>query len=247
MRFSSRLIAIASGLVLLAWLAWLAIVLNSVNSGPFSGKDAQEYYSRLGTFGDSFGIIGSLMAALAASGAFYAFSEQREDMRLQQFERNFYSLFDHFQEIVKQIDIIYVSWKSPEDKERDREGLLADRKVLYAGREALRDLLNELRASIAVESYNNSKIVAIKYDEFFDKWMDDLGHYFRTLYHLFRMIRDDCPNNKVKYSRIVRAHLSNSEQCLIAYNCICGEGRFAFVNLLEEFSVLHNIHRRNLN
>lgn len=63
---------------------------------------------------------------------------------------------------------------------------------------------------------------------------------------MYRLIDEDCPNNKQYYSRIVRAQLSNSELCMLAYNCIVGEGRFKFSKLVSKYSVLHNIHREGL-
>lgn len=87
-----------------------------------------------------------------------------------------------------------------------------------------------------------------RYKLFYKDFEDDLGHYFRLLYHLYKMIDEKCPSGeeqKYYYAQLVRAHLSTSELFLLAYNCICGEGRHKFVSLIAKFAVLHNIEFGN--
>lgn len=55
------------------------------------------------------------------------------------------------------------------------------------------------------------------------------------------MIDKSSVDNKEIYSRIVRAHLSDPEVCLISYNCAIGDGRFKFKSLVEKYSALHNM------
>ncbi|HSX54501.1 MAG TPA: putative phage abortive infection protein [Sphingomonas sp.] len=188
------------------------------------------------------------MATLAAMGAFYTFSEQREESRRNQFEQNFNTLLANFQSIARQIDISILTYDLPSDDIPEQYWEPYAKEVLkMQGRDALRRLLSILREDLSPSDFSDSKVVSRVYDGFYDRWMDDLGHYFRCLYHLMRLISESCPKDRFYYSRIVRAHLSNSEQVLLAYNCIFGEGRFEFVKYVEEFSMLHNMHRRNLN
>jgi hypothetical protein len=187
--YAIRLLSIA---IVAIWFAWIVILLNqsglpSVLSAP--SDNSTTYFSRVGTFGDAFGVIGSLMATLAAMGAFYTFSEQREESRRNQFEQNFNTLFANFQSIVRQIDISVIAYDLP-DEDIPEQYWDSYAKELYKmhGRDAIRHLLSILRERLFADNFADSKVVSRVYDEFFDRWMDDLGHYFRCLYHLMRLV-----------------------------------------------------------
>jgi len=194
-----------------------------------------------GAFGDSFGGIASLMATLAAAGALIAFVEQRESNSRQNFESNFFSLLSHFQDIVSQIDVERIKTTRIGTSAKTKNETHVVRKM--EGRDAIRRMLELLRGSLNTTDFKNVKIVCKKYDKFFDKWCDDLGHYFRILYHIFRMIDERCPGDQVYYARLVRAHLSSSEIALLSYNLVCGEGRDKFIKYAEKYALLHNYHR----
>lgn len=231
-------------LIFLIWLAWLVFMIasNANGLGPFGHENTLDFETA-GQFGDTFGVISALMAALAASGAYLAFMEQRNANSIQNFEGNFYSLLNHFQQIVIDIDVESVRKRS----RREGNRITIDYEVLrrFEGRDGIRRMLEELRNKFEIDDFKDTKIIARKYEEFYDKWSNDLGHYFRLLYNIYRMIDEKCPSDEKYYARIVRAHLSSSELSLLAYNCICGEGREKFVNYLEKYSILHNAHRNN--
>lgn len=230
------------------WVAWFIALLRHGSGDPaFFGNQAASDFARSGAFGDSFGVVASLMTALAAAGAFAAYVGQKEDAKHQQFERKFYSLLDNFQLMVSQIDATVTKPSQEDGLRNELRHIFGDVVANYTGRDAFRIHATMLRLELKPQDFYDSKTVHRKYTAYFCKWVDDLGHYFRTLYQIFKLIEEQCPGDKMYYARIVRAHLSNSEQVLLAYNLIVGEGRHKFVKYAEKFAVLHNIHREGLN
>lgn len=195
------------------------------------------------------------MAALAAAAAFIAYFRQQRDTSIQEFERNFTILLNNLQLIVSQVDLLR---HDPDSMESLRTKLAAGEinrlefrvrrsvtpyQAHLNGRDAIRTMLAILRAQIdGHEKFKDSKEIAKEYEKFYNRWHDDLGHYFRTCYHIFRMIDETCPRDPQRYARMARAHLSSSETILLAYNCSVGRGRFKFKHLAEKYSLFHNYH-----
>lgn len=78
------------------------------------------------------------------------------------------------------------------------------------------------------------------YVNFYHARQHDLAHYFRTLYHIFKFIRDSSFENKRQYTSLVRAQLSAGELALLFYNCISPFGE-KFKPLVEEFGLLEHL------
>ena len=237
------------------WFFWLFFAVSYVSGSlPFYGPTSGDVF-RLGAFGDTFGVLASFMAALAASAAFVAFIRQQEDARSQEFERNFFTLLANLQLQVSQTDLKRFDRSQVQNLRTKLRNKDSGNRIIYderaflphiaevRGRDAFRALLNKLRRFIASEeNFSDSKSIHRKYMIFYNRWYDDLGHYFRTIYHLFKMIDEECPKDALRYVRIARSHISNSEIILIAYNCSVGEGRQKFSKYVEKYSLLHNYH-----
>lgn len=240
---------------IIIWFAWLGLVV-SHQAGwlPIYGKTGGSL-SSAGQFGDSFGALASLMAALAAAAALSAFLRQRKEVAAQEFERNFFTLLNNLQILVSTIDVgqrkgedILELYHSLERGDVDlltfqTETMFIPSESVQTGQEALRALLSMFREEIREsEQFKDSKFIHRAWEDFYDLWHDDLGHFFRTCYHIYKMIDEKCPEDRIRYSRIARSHLSSSQIILIAYNCAVGEGRFKFKSLVEKYSILHNYH-----
>lgn len=217
------------------WLTWFVSVLlhgdgfNIISSIGLSDAD----YERAAQFGDAFGSLSSLMAALAAAGAWFAVSQTR----IQAFESTFYSLLAHHNQIVLSTDI----QGKKRVKKKDGKSTVINTDKFF-GRDAFKRMLRSLRLAVAGVKRDTleEKIIA-GYRSFHDKYTDDLAHYFRTLYHMIRFIDESSVANKALYAKIVRAQLSDSEQILLMYNCSVGKGRQKFKSLVEKYSLLHNV------
>ncbi|MEO7189214.1 MAG: putative phage abortive infection protein [Sphingomicrobium sp.] len=190
-------------------------------------------FEKAGQFGDSFGPLSALMAALAAVGAWFALQQSREHA----FEATFYSLLEHHNSIVAA-----AGFKSSKQTKNSDGKTIKEKGDTYEGREAYRRLLRSLRSTIAsMKGEDDLEKVLKGYSRFFDRYEDKLAHYFRTLYHIVLYIHRSKVNDKQLYFRILRAQLSNSEQILLLYNAVAGKGFWKFKELVEIYSLLHNV------
>lgn len=79
---------------------------------------------------------------------------------------------------------------------------------------------------------------------YFDRYKQQLSHYFRNTYHLFKHVYiseliDD--NEKKHYASIIRSHLSSDELFLILYNSLCPRlGHPNFLFLIKELDIMQN-------
>ncbi len=82
--------------------------------------------------------------------------------------------------------------------------------------------------------------------KFYNENIHDLGHYFRTLYHIILYVKNSEIDDPKFYTNIVRAQLCNSELVLICLNCAFGYGREKFLILVEEFELFDNLDFTNI-
>lgn len=186
-------------------------------------------FSNPGAFGDSFGPLSALMASVAALSAIATYRAQSEELdRIRQreserdraeakasFENTFFRLLDHHRQNLASIDL---------------DGSGAQR----IGQDAFRSMVYMFRNGSA-SGWSAS------WSRTFDKYQNDLGHYFRFLYHIVRYVHHSDAEDKYFYIQILRATLSESELILIGANCAYGEGVGRFQDLVETYALLHNI------
>ncbi len=81
------------------------------------------------------------------------------------------------------------------------------------------------------------------YAKFYFAFGPQLGHYYRTLYHVFTLV-DSASfsyDEKAVYANIARAQLSDVELSLLFFNGITGEGAVGFKPLMEKYGVLKHL------
>ena len=224
----------------LFWVAvilvpWTIVVLaGSVGFNPL--KLPYFDFQQAASFGESFGFPVALFAAIAAIFTFMTLETTREEnKRLHEYqarrdkadernetEQTFFRLLDLRLAIIRDIQI--------DDKQNAEK---------YEGTDALHEMYEYLQRRL---SDGESREEA--YATAFETHRNDLGHYLRFTYHIVKFVVDRADNDATRYEyiRILRAQLSNSELCIIALNCVYGEGRSVFKGLVERFALLHNIH-----
>ena len=187
-----------------------------------------------GQLGDSFGPLNTFMAALAAIGALGAYFAQREELAeakasaladrkisaKRDFEATYFNLIQLFRDTTNDIEVTDLYNQNP-----------------VKGRDAIKRIIDEKIG----RTFGNDVSDSQKYNEVYLANRDDLGHYFRIIYHIVRLIEDSEIEDKILYIRLLRASLSNSEIILIALNCAYGEGKEKFKPLIENYALLHNI------
>ncbi|MFW2349898.1 putative phage abortive infection protein [Qipengyuania sp.] len=186
-------------------------------------------FTNTGAFGDSFGPLSAGMASVAALSAIATYRAQstelertkkrdretdKQNARLA-FERTFFQLLDHHRQNVSNIDL-------------DGSG------PQRTGQDAFRSMVYYLRNHTATGMRS-------AWGKTFSKYQNDLGHYFRFLYHFVRFIDRSGVQDAYFYIQILRATLSESELILLGANCAYGEGAEKFRDLVERYSLLHNL------
>ncbi|WP_413730853.1 putative phage abortive infection protein [Sodalis sp. RH22] len=202
----------------------------------------------LGQFGDSWGAITSLFSALAFLGVLFtirmqsvantksekANSEQTNFLTLQKFESNFFQMLNFLGSIIGDMDI----------RTTDSE------KTAFTGRDAfyffyMKNLfVNRSFGSDSSVTNISLELLHLKkeFSKLYEKRQQDLGHYFRFLYNIFRYIDNASitETDKINYSKILRAQLSNYELLIIFYNCLTELGN-PFVKIAIKHQLFDNL------
>lgn len=79
------------------------------------------------------------------------------------------------------------------------------------------------------------------YQDLFLGHADQLGHYFRHLYHLLKYVDDSELKNKKKYMDLIQSQMSSDELYITAINGISNYGRKRMLPLLNNYSFLENL------
>jgi hypothetical protein len=220
---------------ILAATAFTAYVVAVIATGlGWNPLNANWKFENSGQFGDSFGPLGALMSAIAAVSALMAYWSQREEldrvkesavadkiaMEKRDFEGTFFNLLNLFRKAVSNTDI-------------------GTGDTIKSGQDAFQRVVTSYFRNDARSLTEED--LEYRYKEMYKKHGNDLGHYFRLLYHIIRHIHESDIENKMFYVRIVRATLSSSELILLGLNGKFGGGVLKFAPLIEQYAILHNI------
>jgi Putative phage abortive infection protein len=111
---------------------------------------------------------------------------------------------------------------------------------------------NNLQRIANVNLPNNRsdiRIAILFYEEFYEKYQGDLGHYFRSLYHTIKFVESSeavvTYEEKRRYTSLVRAQLSAYELSFLFYNGICPIAK-KFKPLIVEFGLLEHLDKKLL-
>jgi len=222
---------------------------------------------KLGQIGDAFGAVNALFSGIAFIGLYLTVKMQQKQLdnyeieianqRIEQeayrklndlrgFESMFFQLLEFQSDIVNSIDLKGA-------KEHYGHDCF---KLFYSThfREAIEKYIMEYKGIKWETGRPNPhpkdvkldiNEILIAYQKFFMPNHDnDLGHYFRHLYHIVRFVDEAemTHQQKYKYIRLVRAQLSTYEQLLIFYNCLSIYGKDKFKPLIERYALFKNLN-----
>lgn len=212
-----------------------------------------------GTFGDMFGAVNALFSGLAFGGVIYAILLQRLELKLQRkeleltrgelegqkhqlkaqnetlqkqnFETTFFQLLRLHNDITNDIDI----------GEANR----------FKGRDCFKEFYNRFRVLWSrniQEHQENNELEHINktYLKFYEGLQSEFGHYFRSLYNIIKLIDNSEVEDKRLYTNLVRAQLSSFELLLLFYNALSEMGSEKFKPLIEKYSLLKTLPRKQL-
>ncbi len=204
--------------------------------------------SKVGAFGDSFGVLTSLFSGLAFAGLIITILMQRDDlalqrneleltrnelkgqrvefkaqnetMKIQRFENTFFKLLDLLEACRN--DVAY-------DLEgNDKHGRNAIKAFYKHFVDYYLKYYSDEHNGSRVLKDNCKNIAGIneEYHKFYEEEAnEELGKYFITLYYVIELVDDsDFIVEKKKYTNILRAQLSRYGICLLFYNCLSNYG-----------------------
>lgn len=200
--------------------------------------------AKSGVFGDSFGPLTALFSGLAFSGLLITIFYQREDLGLtkeelrltreeiksQHLETTFFHMLRLQQDIVSGIDL-----------QRPTEGGQQETNGRDCFKVFVKRLQRNYQDEMKVNPARDEQLLAdAAYEQLWAKSQSDLGHYFRSLYNVFRYVSEHEFTDRKQYGSIARAQLSDFELVVLFYNCINVRGT-NFVRFAEEFEIFDNL------
>lgn len=216
------------------------MLTRSVFHVALDGEDLTRY----GQFGDLFGGVNALFAAIAAALVAWAgwhqwkqSERQKEQLetaakeaRQRTFEQTFFEQMRLFREIY-----LSMSFGRAKGAKAVAHAALICRQILDGdekiwGRPRF-DILTERQIS---DAYDNN---------IYEQYEAEFGPYFRCLYHIFKTIDQngpEDPKDKVYYANFARAQLSSDAVTLLAINGIHERGN-DFKVLIERYGLLKHI------
>ena len=203
-------------------------------------------FTQTGQIGDTIGgIMGPIVAMIAAYLTFIAFwvqkqanEAQRQDIKMERFNANFYNLLNIHEQITSSL----------ESTGRDN--------TIYHGREVFRyafEIVWEYnRAGEYVGRGMRGRINSCGMDSYMDSVRPThFDHYFRNMYRIVKYVdeaevfdnlpQDERYKKKYEYVAILRSTLSRYELVWLFYNTLSDYGRAKFKPLVERYALLNNV------
>lgn len=246
--FRIALLSAVLGLIMI-FIPW-----NSIDDFHFGNyKFDIDSYANLGTF------VGGISAPFLSFSAFILlymtfmsqkkeleetrviFKNQSDTLEKQQFETTFFNLLNLHHQIVNNIELSII---------KNKIGAQFGESEIIEKTEG-RDCFKIFFVKYS-EIYKNTEkddkyknMIETSYEKLFDEYQSYLSHYFRNLYHIYKLIANSEITDKKNYSSILRAQLSSYELLLLFYN---GQSKIGakFKILIEEFGILKNINEKAL-
>ncbi|WP_148266196.1 putative phage abortive infection protein [Pseudovibrio sp. FO-BEG1] len=220
--------------------------------------------AKFAQFGDSFGVLTSLFTALAFGGVLLTLKFQRDDLNLtrkemasQRHESALMRMLEVHTSIISDLDIEKTAIKSGFLSSYDHDQVYQGRDCFeFYYREFIEDLCSytelmdktfgsEIYEEIMecprklLSQFHRDDIVDC-YDNTYKKYGSDLGHYFRSLYSIFRYIGSTNSEELQTFAKVVRAQLSEYELALLYLNAQSQRG-IPFKEHINNFSLFDNL------
>lgn len=227
----SILNSIVGGIILLIGITTLCIYFSQFHDG-FADQTI------FGSFGDYIGgVLGTLLSLISVVYIFLTyrkqieFSEKQEKLALtQQFESTFFNLLQNQRSILMSlrlnnntIDYAYMKKVANELKKRLSEREYGLTEITLENKENEQEKINDI------------------YQGIYLKYGSELGHYFRSLYHIFKYIGESAIVPKSKYYGLIQAQMNNDELYLLFYNSISSYGKKKMYPFVENNNLLENL------
>ena len=237
--------------------------------------------SRRGTFGDMFGGINALFTGLAFAGLVYTilqqknqlemqreelalqrkeladtrkeFEEQNKTLRLQRFENTFFQMLDQCRSIansINSLDLVFVSPAYKPVGNRSGFGLTTLRRGLLNCM-IEKDMIGQPIGQ-PISRVVDKDHISSGYNKFYEREGRRLDHYFKSLYHIFKLV-DNCiflnDEERIFYVSIIISQLSYDELILTFFKVLVEGINYSeseFTSLAKKYEVFDNMDKKDL-
>lgn len=182
-----------------------------------------------GVSGTLFTLVGVILLFETLALQRNELSESRKVFQQQQFENTFFNLLNLYNEVVKGLHYTDINTFD--------ENVLKGKEFFERQHQ---DFYNNFIPKNRINK--NRKQATLDYLGFYVSTKEQTAHYFRTIYRLFKIISESNfkDEEKMKYAKIVRAQLSESECFFLHYNAYTEYG-FRFRKLINEFNIVKHL------
>lgn len=210
-------------------------------------------FSQSGTFGDSWGALTSIFSALGFCGVLWTLKTQNDAIRKveeensrkekneakRDFENSFFNMLNLLQIIINDMKVVNKSTKDVNAKGRAV--------FLYFFTKFNSEMKSGGNYRVT-SKYNQQELnniankIGQQYSDHFENRSQNLSHYYRFLFNIYKFIDDAEIDDKAKkkYANILRAQISNYELVMLFYNCLSVDGK-SFKFYFEKYEVLDNL------
>ncbi|MEV3827528.1 putative phage abortive infection protein [Aeromonas caviae] len=222
------------GSIILCFVIYIGVLV--YNIWPIESKTI----GQAGVFGDSFGVLTALFSAFAFGGLIITIWQQQEELDItrkeigqQSFESTLFKMLEIHNVLVNGIDLRQAGGVQTAT---GRDCFL----IFYKSR--LKKEYDEYTKNISARTKKPDDIEIIRtvYKKFLESNQADLGHYFRYIYNIFKFIDRSQVEDKLYYSAVVRAQISDYEALIIFYACLSPEGA-KFKVYAEKYALFDNL------
>jgi hypothetical protein len=183
--------------------------------------------------GDKYGALSAIFTSLAFAGLIFTILLQQKQIRdvdkenfVRKFENAFFRLQDAYYKIIERTELNMVRHHYNTQK------LEAFQSMSYA-------ILGAVQVGPVAWDKVAVELVQRRWPGFFNRYEDKLAHYFRILYHIFKLIDTEEIDKEDKdfYARLIRAQLTSAELTLLFFNGFSDSGE-NFKDYVERFALL---------
>ncbi|MBH2553802.1 putative phage abortive infection protein [Serratia ureilytica] len=245
MRFSHLFLAVIAICLLYACISFTI-------SWPFDGWDRES----LGQFGDSWGVVTSIFSVFAFLGVAYSVKIQAESLKQlkndsksnnmmmirQQVEGNFFQMLNLLQSLINDMDIQGDGRDGVVFERNGRDVFTYFYKKFKSNRKVERRFYIEPVILNQIDYKKLKRFIGGCFDEFYKDRQQDLAHYFRVVYNIYKFIDSSNinQNDKKMLANILRAQLSNYELLMLFYNCL-GKHGLKFIDIAIRYEIFDNL------
>ena len=153
--------------------------------------------------------------------------QQNQTLSRQRFENTFFQMLSLHHQIVDAIEFIHPN-------------------RIRTGRDAFKFIYEQFYSEMKNKRKDDFNITLETFLKHYKQSQHLLGHYFRNLYHIIKLVKYSDIDEKYRYTSLVRAQLSSHELLMIFYNCLTINSVEKFKPLVEEFRLFKNMPTEEL-